>query len=93
MDYDSKIGQQVTIEGVARNASLGAIVMTSDSTPIYMDGIERWDSATQGKSVKVTGTLRRRLLAPVATVNAKGEVSHGVEGESYVLESTTVSRT
>ena len=83
-DLESQVDQQVTIEGTARNAAGGAVVLTADRTPVYVAGLGSWDRATDGKHVKAKGTLRKAGGQQV--VNAKGEHSHGFPGERFVLE-------
>ena len=85
----AKLNEQIKISGTAENARLGAIVMTEDFTSIFLSGINEWDNNVEGKSVVVTGLLRRKLLAPKATVGPNGEISHGVGGDSFVLENPT----
>ncbi len=76
----------VTIQGVAENASRGAIV-TVGRTPVYIDGLERWDGAHRDKQVTVSGTL---YIEPGdEVVNAKGEYSHGVPTGRFMLESAS----
>ncbi|MEH1896859.1 MULTISPECIES: hypothetical protein [unclassified Nostoc] len=89
LDFADKINQKTTIQGIAQNASLGAVLMTDDYTPVYLDGIPEWDSNIAESEIVVTGILRRRSIAPKATINPKGEVSHGVDSDSYILESPT----
>lgn len=84
MSLDDKIGTQVTIQGVARNAMAGAVVLTDDRTPVYVDGLERWDGAVDGKSIRATGTLRKRGGDDV--VDDKGQYSSGVPSARFVLE-------
>lgn len=84
--YDDMVDTNVTISGVARNARMGAVVLPSDRTPIYIDGLEEWDDDVSGQSIQVTGVLRRRKLAPDPVVGADGGVSHGMEGASFVIE-------
>jgi hypothetical protein len=79
-----QVDREVTIEGTARNAAGGAVVLTDDRTPVYIDGLESWDRKVDGKKVKAKGTLRKRGGQQV--VNDKGEHSHGFPGERYVLE-------
>ena len=88
-DLNQQVDREVTIEGTARNAAGGAVVLTDDRTPVYVDGLEAWDRKTDGKKVKAKGTLRRR--GGQQTVNAQGEHSHGIPGERYVLEKPTWS--
>jgi hypothetical protein len=85
---DGKIGQPVTITGKAANASMGAIVFTADRTPVYLSGKEEWDSES-GATVAVSGTLRRRSLAPSPVVEDDGTVSHGMAGDAWVIEGAT----
>jgi hypothetical protein len=86
MSLDSKVDSKTTIEGTARNAAGGAMVM-SDQTPVYIDGLEAWDAGANGKHVSVSGTLRKR--GPDQTVNDKGEYSSGFTSSRFVLESAT----
>lgn len=87
MSLEQKINSKVTIEGVARNAAAGAVVLTDDRTPVYVAGLERWDRAFDGKNVSASGTLRREAGDDV--VNAKGEHSHGIPDGRFVLEAPT----
>ncbi len=73
-------------EKFAQNAMLGAVVMMDDLSPIFLEGIKEWDHEVVGKSVIVTGVLRRKLLAPQATISPNGEISQGVENDNYILE-------
>ena len=85
-DLDNRLDQAVTLRGTARNAVLGAVVLRDDRVPVYLDGIPQWDGPTHGKTVEVSGTLRKKLLAPEAAVGPDGGVSHGVTGLNYVIE-------
>ena len=91
IQLDSMLDKKATITGVAGNARMGAVVLTDDRTPIYIDGLESWaDTDLAGQQVEVSGTLRSRSLAPQATVDADGAVSHGMDGaSSYVLENAS----
>lgn len=84
MSLDQKVGTHVTIEGTARNAMAGAVVLTADRTPIYVDGLERWDGAFDGKKISASGTLRKRGGDDV--VNDAGEHASGIAGSHFVLE-------
>lgn len=81
---EQMVGRKVTIEGVARNAAAGAVVFTDDRTPVYVAGLDRWDSATDGKKISASGTLRKR--GGSSLVNTKGEVSEGIPGYHFELE-------
>lgn len=86
-DLKAHLNHHTTIHGVAENAKSGAIVMTSDDTPIYLAGMDEWDSDVVRKPVVVSGTLGRRKAAPV--VGPNGEHRAGIVGDSYVLEHPT----
>jgi len=87
MSLEDKVGANVTIEGVARNAKAGAVVLIDDHTSVYVAGLDCWNGVTEGKQVSVTGTLRKRGGDNV--VNAKGEYSAGIPGDHLVLEHAT----
>jgi hypothetical protein len=78
-------GADITIQGTARNAMAGALVVLSDHTTIYVLGLDEWDDATHRATVRVTGTLTRSELAPDPEVNDKGEHSTGMQGKVTVL--------
>lgn len=81
---EQMVDSDVTIEGTARNAAGGAVVLTADRTPVYIDGLGEWNRATDGKQVRAKGTLRRR--GADQTQGANGEQNHGFPGERFVLE-------
>ncbi len=75
MSLAQQINTQVTLEGTARNAKAGAIVQVEDRTPVYVDGLERWDRAVDGKPVSASGMLRKQGADDV--VGENGEHSTG----------------
>ncbi len=83
------LGQVVTLEGTARDAALGAVVLLSDGTPVFVGGLLGWDPRWERTRVRVTGRLGLRKMAPDPEVNDKGEVSHGMFGDSLVVEEAT----
>ena len=82
-------GNEITIQGTARNAHAGALVVLSDSTTIYVLGLQEWNEQVDRATVRVTGRFIRTSLAPDPEVNAKGEVSHGMKGKVSVLADAT----
>lgn len=88
-DAGQHLDQQVTLDGTALDAFSGAVVMLADEIPVYVDGLDEWDDQLFRKRLHVSGTLRRRELAPDPDVNPKGEVSHGKVGTDYVIEGAT----
>ena len=85
-DPSQFLDQTVTLVGVARDAHSGAVVLLSDGTPVYVVGLDEWDEQWNRKQIKITGTLRKRELAPDPEVGPNGEVSHGMFGDALVLE-------
>lgn len=45
------------IEGTARNAKAGAVVIDAADRPIYIDGLAAWPPSLLGRGVVVTGRL------------------------------------
>jgi hypothetical protein len=86
MSLSDQVGKNVTIEGTAKNAAAGAVVMTDDG-PLYVSGVESWDKATNGKKVSITGTVRAKDGGKMQ--NDQGEHIHGIPGEHFVIESAT----
>jgi hypothetical protein len=80
-----RLGESITVEGVARDAKGGAVVVV-DGTPLSLAGLERWTRELDGAAVRVTGTLRERVHPPLP-VGSNGERSAGAEGSELVLES------
>jgi len=83
------IDQELVLVGTARNAHSGAMVLLSDRSPVFIDGLWEWDDEWDRKQVRVTGTLRNKKLAPDPEVGPDGEQSHGMEGTSLVIEGAT----
>ncbi|MSP63398.1 MAG: hypothetical protein EXR72_24260 [Myxococcales bacterium] len=88
-DPTHMLDQTITLVGTARDGAAGAAVMLSDGTPVYVKGLTSWDDAWDRKRIRITGMLRDRKIGGDPDVNAKGEVSHGMEGDSLVLEDAT----
>lgn len=82
-------GESVTVEGTARDAKAGAVVLNADNEPIFVEGLESWSDEFSGKQVRVTGVLVQKQNFPSATVDASGAVSQGTDGEQ--LESVLVN--
>ena len=81
-----QIDQSITVSGIAYDAALGAVLVLPDNSPIYVSGVNRWNSATCGQSIEASGTLRKRSIGPEPKVDEDGGISHGIEGTQFVLE-------
>lgn len=91
MDLHQNVDQAVTLHGKAETGRMGALVTISANgkkRPVYIDGLDRWDRALDGKDVEVSGTLR---FEPPDDVEdpVTGEQSTGVPAGRFVIESAT----
>lgn len=82
----AQVGRYVTLVGTARDAKGGAVLLTADAGPIYIDDLASWPEEARGKRVKVNGYLQHRQHLPEARVDKDGSVSQGVSGKQYVLD-------
>jgi len=82
------VGKNVTLDGTARNAHQGAVLVTEDE-PVYIQGLESWPLQLSNKKVRVSGSLKHRSIAPEPVTGPGGEISHGIAGDSYVLENAS----
>ena len=69
-DLSGNVGQTISLEGIAANAKLGAILMGNDQEIIWIDGLHSWpegyySEGDKGKRLRVTGKLIRRDDLPV----------------------------
>ncbi len=78
----------VTIEGTARDAKMGAVVVSETGGAIYVEKLDAWPGDVHGKNVRVTGILATSKLIP-DPVNEKGELVAGAWGEQTVLRDAT----
>lgn len=70
-----------TIEGVARNAKVGAVLLLDDGEVVYVGGRAAWDDEQVGTRMRLAGTLSRREIYPSAEPGRQG-----MEGVPLVLE-------
>ncbi len=62
--WEQRLGQQVTVQGIAKNAKLGAVLETSDGL-LWLDGVLAWPEQVLGQQVSVSGMLNERHDLPV----------------------------
>lgn len=79
----------LNIEGVARDAKLGAVVVGEDGVTYYIAGLNEWAPELLGHKVSVSGILKIRKLAPDPIIGADGAVSAGMYGDAPVLTEAT----
>lgn len=83
-DLEQRVGEQVTLTGIALNAAAGAIV-SLDGYPVYISGLRQWTETLFGQPIDVTGTLVFRPDPRPADSR-----SHKI-GDSYALEDASWS--
>ncbi len=76
---------KVTIIGVAKNAKMGAIILTKDQDVYYIDGLHSWDEVVYQKEVKVTGILKLETFKAEDLKNKKGEYKQGIAGDKKTI--------
>jgi hypothetical protein len=82
VDFKESLGETISIQGTAINRKLGAQLMTSDSSFIWIDGLLSWPSEYysgeyNGKTLKVKGVVIERFDLPVF-VEKEGETKSGI---------------
>jgi hypothetical protein len=82
----NKVGQIVTLHGIARDAKGGAVLLLSNNNPVYIEGLSAWPGEFSGKQVSVTGVLREKKLIPDPYIAPDGGISQGAIGTQIVLE-------
>lgn len=70
-NWANYLGQSITIEGIALDAKLGAL-LAGDGPDIWIDSLDSWPAGfyldgRQGKRVRVTGTVIERYDLPAFT--------------------------
>jgi hypothetical protein len=63
--WQAQLGQVVTLDGVAENAKLGALLLIGGSRTLWIDKLDAWPPDVHGKRVSVTGKLIERADLPV----------------------------
>ena len=79
MYEDDIMSKKVLLEGVAKDAKGGAVLVTGDGI-VYIKGLQSWNDDMLNKKITVEGILKEEQYLRVSTVNEKGEISQGVEG-------------
>ncbi len=77
-----------TIEGWARDAKGGALVLCDDGSTLYVAHLTAWPSELHGRRVIVEGTIASEQYIPEAQIDAKGAISQGAVGRQQVIHAT-----
>ncbi|MCB9688257.1 MAG: hypothetical protein H6738_12230 [Alphaproteobacteria bacterium] len=65
------------IEGVARDAKGGAVIVLDDGAPVYVDGLDAWPAGVDGLRIRALGEEVAERHVPEATVSPDGAISQG----------------
>lgn len=82
----ASVDQPVALEGRARDAMLGGVLVLDGGGAVYVEGVVEWPDPLSGKRLRVAGTLRRKKLAPDPGQTADGGHIHGAAGTELVIE-------
>lgn len=85
MPSPKSIGERVVLQGIARNAKAGAVVVEDAGRVLYVKGLDSWPGSLDGQRVKVTGVVRDEKMIPDPVVDEKGAISQGAEGSQLVI--------
>ena len=91
MELEKLIGQKVNLNGTAKDAKGGAVLITPEGYVIYIRGLESWSSELLDKHISVSGLLKKEKLIPDPTIDENGAISTGATGDQLVLENSEYS--
>ncbi|MFX1256837.1 MAG: hypothetical protein ACFFAN_03180 [Promethearchaeota archaeon] len=80
------LGQRVTLIGTAKDAKGGAVLITAEKEPIYIEGIAFWSSNLLDKQITAIGVLKKGKFIPDPIINKDGGISTGAIGIQFFLE-------
>ena len=91
MELKMLIGQKVNLNGTAKDAKGGAVLITPEGYVIYIRGLESWPSELLDKHMSVSGLLKKEKLIPDPIIDENGAISTGALGDQLVLENIEYS--
>ncbi len=77
--------KEVTIIGIAKNAKMGAVILTENQNVYYIDVINSWDDNIKGKELRVTGVIIVETFKAEDLKSEKGEWKTGMEGDKKTM--------
>ena len=77
--------QEITVIGIARNGKGSALIITKDSINYFINGMDSWEPAVEGKEISVTGILTVETMTEEDLKNEQGEWKQGVAGDRKIL--------
>lgn len=91
MELEKLIGQKVNLNGTAKDAKGGAVLITPEGYVIYIKGLDFWPSELFDKSISVSGLLKNEKFIPDPIIDENGAISTGAYGDQLVLENAEYS--
>jgi|688.fasta_scaffold157171_2 hypothetical protein len=69
-ELDKYLNQSISIYGLASNAKMGALIELSDSSVVWIDGLQNWPSKYYSRHIKVRGVLVKEEFYPLVIDDA-----------------------
>ncbi len=86
MKVEKQIGQKVNLNGTAKDAKGGAVLLTPEGNVIFIKGLEFWPSEFLDKKISVSGLLKEEKLIPDPLIDEDAVISTGAYGNQLILE-------
>ena len=91
MKIEKQIGQEVNLNGTAKDAKGGAVLLIPEGEVIYIKGLEFWPSEILDKEISVSGLLKEEKFIPDPIIDENGAISTGAYGNQLILENAEYS--
>jgi hypothetical protein len=89
---DQAMDKKINVTGTAQNAKAGAVVVTTDNSVYYIEGMDSWSEEVLNTQVKVSGELHEVNHDEKDLVNEKGEYSQGMTGTQKIIRKAIVMK-
>jgi hypothetical protein len=90
MDLNDLLGQQIVLQGIAKNAKGWAVLITEDENVIYIKGLLEWSEKLLNTKIKIKGHLKKAKLIQDPQIDNKGAISQGSYGKQFILENMEI---
>jgi hypothetical protein len=89
MELEQMLGQEVTLQGTARDAHAGGLLVLDDGVMVFVAGVPAWDEDVVDRRLVLSGVLARESFGPEPQVTPEGGYTQGMSGEVYVVRDPT----
>jgi len=90
MDLNNLLGQQVVLQGIAKNAKGWAVLITADNKVVYIKGLLEWSEKLLDTEITIKGYLKKIKLIRDPQIDNNGAISQGAYGKQFVLENMEI---